>query len=343
MIVRLAWLILVVLLSLLPLVGAAQTLPTLAARTPVGSTPLVEQLLALDASGRPMRSQGSPVLPIWSGSNGQLLAVVALPKGWTESPIGPTPAYAGPSAWHLAGKSAAAAGGLRWEMGDGFHADALLGEYVLGGTAPCAVPGGCNASTNAWSRGSLAGSLGLGWISAEGGLDVSYGLSWLQSQNDGATLGRLSNGSAFVPVLTLPDAMGYAIDGETSVYARGRWQFQSGSALDVGASFGRGHLTQVGALPNALAPGIDLDQLSLSLGLDVGSLRGAVVGHVLSSDDPLLAGKKWTSLDLGVSWRTPWSGELSVGAQNLWSAPASSPRDAENQARTPYIQYRQDL
>ena len=64
---------------------------------------------------------------------------------------------------------------------------------------------------------------------------------------------------------------------------------------------------------------------------------------MLSSDDPALAGKRWTTLDLGVSWRTPWSGELSVGAQNLWTAPIHSPRDAESQARTPYIQYRQDL
>ena len=62
------------------------------------------------------------------------------------------------------------------------------------------------------------------------------------------------------------------------------------------------------------------------------------------SDDPMLVGKKWTALDLGVSWRTPWRGEISVGAQNLWSAPLDAPRDADpNQARTPYIQYRQDL
>jgi hypothetical protein len=148
-----------------------------------------------------------------------------------------------------------------------------------------------------------------------------------------------------VPVLTLPNAQSYTLDSETSLYARGRWQFEHGPAFDVAASYGRGKISAIGALPNALAPGIDLDQLSLSLGLDAGSLRGAIVGHVLSSDDPMLAGKRWTTLDLGVSWRTPWSGELSVGAQNLLSTPlSSSPRDAESQqTRTPYIQYRQDL
>jgi hypothetical protein len=330
------------LLSLFPLAGTAQTLPSLAPVEASGRTPLVEQLLALDPSGRPMLAQGAPVLPIWSGSNGQLLAVVALPQSWGNSPIDATPAYSGPSAWHLSGSSAASAGGLRWQLGNGFRADAMLGEYLASTPAACGA-GGCDIAASRWSRGTLAGSLGMGWSSANSGLDLSYGLSWLQSQNNGATLGRLAVGSALVPVLTLPDAQSYALDNETSLYARGRWQFEQGPALDVAASYGRGHVSPIGSVTGGFAPGIDLDQLSLSLGLDAGSLRGAIVGHMISSDDPVLAGKRWTTLDLGVSWRTPWSGELSVGAQNLWAAPLNSPRDAENQARTPYIQYRQDL
>ena len=129
--------------------------------------------------------------------------------------------------------------------------------------------------------------------------------------------------------------------GVPSLFARGRWRFDENTALDIGASYGHGNVVQFGSA----LPGIALDQLSLSLGLDAGSLRGAIVGHVLHSDDPVLVGKKWTALDLGVSWRTPWRGEISVGAQNLWSAPLdAAPRDADpSQARTPYIQYRQDL
>ncbi len=329
-------------LSLFPLAGMAQTLPSLAPAGVNGTTPLVDQLLALDAQGQPLLAQGAPVLPIWSGSSGQLLAVVALPRA-ANALIDPTPGYAGPSAWHLGGSSLAGASGLRWQPGNGLHADATLGQYLSGLTA--CTGAGCDATSPArWSSGSLAGSLGMGWTSAEGGLDLSYGLSWLQSHpGSGATLGRLAPGSVLVPVLTLPDAQTYLLDSETSLYARGRWQFERGPALDIGASYGRSHLSGVGAIANPFAPGVDLDQLSLSLGLDAGSLRGAIVGHVISSDDPAFAGKRWTTLDLGVSWRTPWSGELSVGAQNLWAAPSNSPRDADAQARTPYIQYRQDL
>ena len=327
-------------LLLFPLAGAAQTLPSLA---PHSSTPLVEQLLALDASGKPLPGQGAPVLPIWSGSSGKLLAVVALPRDWPRSLVDATPGYEGPSAWHLTG-TLGSAGGLRWQADNGLHADAMFGQYLDLAAAPltCAV-GGCDAGGRHFRPGSLTSSLGFGWSTAHGSLDLSYGLSWLQSDGGEAGFGSLPIGSALLPMLALPNTQGYALDGEKSMYARGRWRFEQGSALDVAARFGRGKLSALDGLANPVSPGIDLDQLSLSLGLDVGSLRGAIVGHVLSSDDPVLAGKRWTTLDLGVSWRTPWSGELSVGAQNLWSAPLNSPRDAENQTRTPYIQYRQEL
>lgn len=325
-------------MALFPLAGTAQTLPSLVPESP---TPLVERLLAIDPAGHPIGAPATPVLPIWSGANGQLLAVVPLPQDWQVSPIDATPGYAGPSTWHLAGSRASGAG-LSWLFGSsGLHLDATLGHYLAGAALPCA-DGTCDTTdASSWSAGSLAGSLGLGWSSAAYGLDLSYGLSWLQREDGPARFTGFGFGSA--PLLSLPDQRMYALDSEASMYARGRWQFGEEKALDIAAAFGRGRVSGLGAGLDPVGPGLDLEQLSLSLGLDAGSLRGAIIGHVLSSDDPLLAGKRWTTLDLGVSWRTPWSGELSVGAQNLWSAPASSPRDAESTSRTPYIQYRQDL
>jgi hypothetical protein len=308
-------------------------LPTLALQAQ--TTPLVEQLLALDPSGQPL--DNASVLPIWSRANGELLAVVTLPRDWIVSPVDAVPAYRGPSSWALAGSNGAA-NGLVWSLPDGLRIDAMLGQYLPAMPIACAAPG-CTAAAS-WSRGTLTGALGMGWASADGGLDLSYGLSWLQSPANAPSLGDLAITS--LPTLALPDAPLYSLGRETSIYAHGRWRFEQGPALDIAASYGHGKLSAIDGLAGP-ASAIDLDQLSLSLGLDAGSLRGAIVGHVLSSDDPALAGKRWTTLDLGVSWRTPWSGELSVGAQNLWSAPLNSPRDSDNQARTPYIQYRQDL
>ena len=336
------------LLALLPTFGAAQTLPNLAPHAAPGGTPLVDELLAVQPSTRAL-TPGSAVLPIWSGTNGELLAVVALPQGWANSPVDPAPAYGGPSAWHLVGSETAGAGGLQWQSGNGLHAEALFGQYLAPSASACGVR--CDVSDPAhWATATLTGSIGMGWSDASSGLDLSYGLSWLQSQRSSPMADTLVTGGGLVPVLAIPNAGAFGLDSEASLYARGRWAFGGhGPALDVSASYGRSRLSALGspgALPGAAAflPGIDLDQLSLSLGLDAGSLRGAIVGHVIGSDDPLFAGKRWTTLDLGVSWRTPWSGELSVGAQNLLNTPINAQRDGDGQqSRTPYIQYRQDL
>lgn len=311
------------LFSLFPLAGTAQP-------APVSATPLVDRLLATDAP-----STATPVLPIWSGSNGDLLAVVALPPGWVDSATAATPAYAGPSTWRLAG-STSSSSGLTMRFANGMRLDALLGQYTPS-LAPCVRAPCDGAQAPRWN--SASGVLDMGWTSPQGALDLSYGLSWLRSPVTSPGIGALLNPLPVVDGAGAPQWSALMSD-ESALFARGRWRFEGDAALDLTASYGRLHGSP---MAGALLPSVDLDQLSLSLGLDVGSLRGAIVGHVLSSDDPLLAGKRWTTLDLGISWRTPWAGVLSVGAQNILSAPVNSPRDADGQARTPYIQYRQDL
>jgi hypothetical protein len=88
----------------------------------------------------------------------------------------------------------------------------------------------------------------------------------------------------------------------------------------------------------------------VSFGLRYGSFSGNVTGHVLGPTDVFSSNSRWTGLDIGLSWRTPWQGRLSVGTQNLWSSGAvpllnePGAREVEsNQARIPYVQYHQDL
>ena len=319
--------------------AAAGELPTLVASS--GSQALVDELLALDESTTQpwMLADANSVVPIWSGSDGHLLAIVAVPGQWGSPLLAGTTAQPGATSWYLMGASTFDTTGIRWQSNNGFHVDALLEQ------SQSVLPALCGLACDGGKQSAMAGSLGLGWMSADGGLDLSYGLSWLQTRDNVQGFQGFGAGiPAGIPVLTLPEAMTYGMQTETALFARGRWQFASDAALDLGASYGRGSTLGYSTLGAGALPGIDIDQLSLSLGVDAGSLRGAIVGHVLRSDDPLLVGKKWTALDLGVSWRTPWRAEISVGAQNLWSAPLDAPRDTDpNQARTPYIQYRQDL
>ncbi len=135
-------------------------------------------------------------------------------------------------------------------------------------------------------------------------------------------------------------------DSSTQLNARGRLALGSNSGIDLGASSGRIRL-----LPGNLLGVSTLDQKALTLGVDHGALSGALVGRTLAPQagipgSSLGADRRWNSIDLGVTWRLPWRGELSVGAQNLWSSgtPINTPVGPEpDQSRTPYVQYHQDL
>jgi hypothetical protein len=136
----------------------------------------------------------------------------------------------------------------------------------------------------------------------------------------------------------LPD-----FDSSAQLNARGRVAVGGQSGIDVGASVGRIRL-----LPGNVLGINTLDQKALSFGVDHGPLSGTLIGRTMQ---PALPGgfygdKRWSSIDLGVTLRLPWQGELSIGAQNLWSSGSSVPTPAgpePDQSRTPYVQYHQDL
>ena len=82
---------------------------------------------------------------------------------------------------------------------------------------------------------------------------------------------------------------------------------------------------------------------SLSIGGGYGRFSANIVGHVVETPGQ----PKWEGLGLGLTWRTPWSGQLTVGADNLVTkgrnpfAPGTNGRDDEG--TVPYIRYEQDL
>jgi hypothetical protein len=81
----------------------------------------------------------------------------------------------------------------------------------------------------------------------------------------------------------------------------------------------------------------------LNVGGGVGAFGVNVIGEVV--DTP--GRERWGSLGLGLSWRTPWSGQLTVGADNLLTrgknpfGPASS--EGDDEGAVPYVRYEQDL
>lgn len=169
----------------------------------------------------------------------------------------------------------------------------------------------------------------------------SLGVSVAQDQVPNPTpLPRVLPGAA-PGVNGLPD-----FDSSTQLNAQGRFALDANSGVIVGASLGRIRL-----LPGNLLGLGALDQKALSFGIDHGPISGNIVGRTMQPE-PGVPGafatdRRWNSIDLGVTWRLPWQGSLSFGAQNIWSSgntvntPAGPPEP--DQSRTPYVQYHQDL
>lgn len=182
----------------------------------------------------------------------------------------------------------------------------------------------------------------VGYASDRFDLSLNYGVT------SGNTLVPFSAGS------TTPlgiDYLGLAGAGAIAADASGRdlgvsgtWRFDPLTALRVTASIGETTLRQ------PLMPAwTQFDHAALGLGVSRGPFSGSIVGRVVRGPANA-AEQNWRGLDIGVAWRTPWQGELSFGARNLLSSgpepgtvsPGESTLERDT-ARTPYVQYKQDL
>lgn len=197
-----------------------------------------------------------------------------------------------------------------------------------------------------------SGRAGLAFTREQLGLGLSYGVSRgegllpfaLAGVGDAGAIGPLELSYPGLDTTT-------PIPGLTSVgqdlSARATWRFAGGPQLIVGASMGDGRLQFDSGLP-----GLAYDHAALGVGLRYGPFSGGVVGRVMRPSDGGLGDlRPWAGLDIGVSWRTPWQGELTFGARNLISRqgdpllpdPTASAVIDEASARTPFVRYKQDL
>lgn len=202
------------------------------------------------------------------------------------------------------------------------------------------------ASLPGYGRG--AGLSGA-WFVEQAGIDLSFGLSWLsvdQPQRYSAP------GRGTIPLPGLMDLSPLELNLPSGSVDAG--MLQIGGSITLGEDSwlrleaqgvrSRGRSVD---LWGTTVPVIDSDALRISAGR--GDFSGSLTGRVMEFD-----GTPGTlnSLDLGLSWRTPWRGELTFGATQYWSRGDSSrwplrelPPASEdsNTARVPYVRYHQDL
>lgn len=171
-------------------------------------------------------------------------------------------------------------------------------------------------------------------------IDLDFGLSWLRSDSlsDEQDLQFDLLDPRFAPQAGLAGDLA----GESVHLSATHWLNQR-SWLRV---TGRGsRLRQDQLIPNGSTMRINSRSLRFDAG--VGDFAGSLTGR--QSRIPQLD-RRWFDIDVGVSWRTPWSAQLTVGARNLLSpadamATPESSKSGERvlDARTPYVRYQQDL
>lgn len=117
--------------------------------------------------------------------------------------------------------------------------------------------------------------------------------------------------------------------------------FGSEAVVSIGGTVAHARLVPADQVP-ALAD--RWSSKSLSIGGGIGDFEASIVGRVV---DVPGQPEQWQGLGLGLTWRTPWSGKLTVGAENVVTRgrnPFSPAYEGEEEEGTvPYVRYEQDL
>lgn len=274
-------------------------------------------------------SRSTWTLPLWRTPDGRLAIVTGAETNMAAVPQPFASPLAPGGAWQVTD--------VRWPLKT--HAYTRVGVTRLGNAVtPCAEGDAlCAAAQDRWSGARFGGGyhfpgftldVGASWMDHAG---ARRGLPTVLPEATGVLGGVLGVGAPF--------ANSFGRIGATGSVPVGNHGY-----VDVGASVGR-----VSMLPGNLTGLEAIDQRALSFGVGTGIISGAVTGRVMEPVGGFNlpgVGQRWSAIDLGVTVRLPWEGELSVGTQNLWSsnhAQLPAAPTEPTQSRVPYIQYHQEL
>lgn len=188
---------------------------------------------------------------------------------------------------------------------------------------------------------SVGRSAGLNSSFRSGAFDFGLGLSWLAPRRIVESRAAITHSPAMLGVF-LPPLVGPTLSNARQFDFYGTAWLSERSWLRVLGSRGI-----AGLAASAGADQLLIDRTALSLSMGYGAFDGTLTGRKTRVST---AQEAWLDLDLGVSWRTPWSGRLSIGADNVFSrakkseaSSALAPAGLDELSRTPYVRYQQDL
>jgi hypothetical protein len=271
-------------------------------------------LLALGAAtGAHAQSAGkgrdSAVLPVWNQASGKLEAVLLLE---------PAGSRGGGGRWRFGNHTLDASLGLDTGNSLGLVCDRKSGlTRAIGNLIDhCMVAAFDPANSRQASAGTSIGRAG-------GRLGLSFGNSRDQ-----------------LPAWLSPNSKPSRVD-QNSLTIYGQKNIGREATVSIGGTWARARLIPAADMPAAVTD--RWTSRSFAVGAGLGDFGANIIGRVV--DTPSEPGH-FEGLDFGLTWRTPWSGQLSVGAENIVTrgknpfAPGNGDKD---DGTVPYVRYEQDL
>ncbi|GHA77826.1 hypothetical protein [Cognatilysobacter bugurensis] len=255
------------------------------------------------------KNRDAAVLPVWNQASGKVEAVLLLE---------PTNARAANGKWKLGNQTLDASFGVDGGNGLGLVCDRKNG--VASGIGSlidhCLV---ASLDPESSRQGSAGASLG------RNGNRMGLSVASAREQLPG----------------WLSPTHGPARANQNSLTVYGQKNLGREATVSIGGTWARARLVPASDMPAAVTD--RWTSKSFAVGAGLGAFGANVVGRVI--DTPAQPGD-FRGLDLGLTWRTPWSGQLTVGAENVVTrgknpfAPGSS---ADDDGTVPYVRYEQDL
>ena len=265
------------------------------------------------ATGAHAQSKATPstVLPVWN-NNGKVEALLYL------EPTGEQKAGA---RWHFGRNSLDAAFGLSTGDSLGLLCNSSRGTSISGLASHCMLATLGDEGTAPSAR----------HLSAEVGFNRPGGSVSLSAGTGQDTLPAWLSSNVKSPASRM-EQNDLTVFGQKNIGAEG--------FVSIGGTYARARLVPIADAAPALVD--RWDNKSVTIGGGYGAFSANIVGRVVDAPGQ----SRWEGLGLGVTWRTPWSGQLTVGAENVISRgknPFAPNNLSTDEGTVPYVRYEQDL